>query len=96
MTEQSGNDTQVLVVGAGSTGLMMASELSRHGVSCRIVDKALAPSDKSKAVGVQARTLEVFEDMGVLKKVKKLSVQAIFLLPSAPYLLLALRNPETK
>lgn len=68
MTEQFGNETQVLIVGAGPTGLTMASELSRHGVSCRIVDKAPAPSDKSKALGVQSRTLEVFEDMGVVNE----------------------------
>jgi 2-polyprenyl-6-methoxyphenol hydroxylase-like FAD-dependent oxidoreductase len=48
----------VLVVGAGPVGLMLASELRRHGATCRIVDRAAQPTDKSKAVVVHARTLE--------------------------------------
>jgi 3-(3-hydroxy-phenyl)propionate hydroxylase len=53
----------VLVVGAGPTGLSMAAELARHGVQCRVIDKALAPSDRSKAIVLQARTLEVLSLM---------------------------------
>ena len=68
MGEQLHDGADVLVVGAGPTGLVMASELARRGVSCRIVDTAPAPSDKSKALVVQARTLEVFEDMGVVEE----------------------------
>jgi 2-polyprenyl-6-methoxyphenol hydroxylase-like FAD-dependent oxidoreductase len=48
----------VLVVGAGPVGLMMASELRRHGVTCRIIDRSPEATDKSKAVVVHARTLE--------------------------------------
>lgn len=55
----------VLVVGAGPTGLTLACELARHGVPVRIIDQAEAPSDKSKALAVHARTLETFETMGV-------------------------------
>jgi 2-polyprenyl-6-methoxyphenol hydroxylase-like FAD-dependent oxidoreductase len=54
----------VLVVGAGPTGLAMALELVRLGVRCRIIDKAPQPSRYSKALGVQARTLEYFERIG--------------------------------
>ncbi len=54
-----------LVVGAGPTGLTMACELRRYGLSCRIVDQADAPSGIPKAVGVQSRTLEVFDIMGL-------------------------------
>jgi 2-polyprenyl-6-methoxyphenol hydroxylase-like FAD-dependent oxidoreductase len=57
----------VLVVGAGPTGLTMASELMRYGVSCRIIDKLPSPSPFSKALGIQVRTLETFEDMGVIE-----------------------------
>jgi 3-(3-hydroxy-phenyl)propionate hydroxylase len=53
----------VLVVGAGPTGLSMAAELARHGVQCRVIDKAQAPSEKSKAIVLQARTLEVLSLM---------------------------------
>ena len=55
----------VLVVGAGPTGLTMACELRRYGLSCRIVDQADAPSGIPKAVAVQPRTLEVFDIMGL-------------------------------
>ncbi len=49
----------VLVVGAGPTGMMLAGELLRHGVSVRVVDAAAAPATLSKAVGVHARSLEI-------------------------------------
>lgn len=55
-----------LVVGAGPVGLVMASELSRYGLSCRIVDQSEGPSIWSKAQVIHARTLEVLEDAGLL------------------------------
>ena len=55
----------VLVVGAGPTGLTLASELLRRGLSVRIVDKAAAPSPLSRALAVHARTLEIFADFGI-------------------------------
>jgi 2-polyprenyl-6-methoxyphenol hydroxylase-like FAD-dependent oxidoreductase len=55
----------ILVVGAGPTGLMTAGELARLGVPCRVIDKAAAPSQTSKALAVQARTLEYFERIGL-------------------------------
>ncbi|KWX67183.1 FAD-dependent oxidoreductase [Mycobacterium sp. NAZ190054] len=55
----------VLVVGAGPTGLTAALELSRLGVSVRIVDRAEAPSPESRALAVQARTLELLRVRGV-------------------------------
>lgn len=58
-----------LVVGAGPVGLTMASELRRHGLSCRIIDKLDGPSVWSKAQVVHARTLECFQDMGVVDAV---------------------------
>lgn len=65
MTEPS--EIPVLVVGAGPVGLTMAAELARQGVACRIVDHApAAPSAGSRAVAIQARTLEIFADMGVV------------------------------
>ncbi|MDY0883990.1 FAD-dependent monooxygenase [Dongia soli] len=55
---------QVLVVGAGPVGLTMAAELARYGVGLRIIDKAPQPTDKSKAVVVWSRTLEMLDGMG--------------------------------
>ena len=61
--------TPVLVVGAGPTGLTMAAELTRHGIPCRIIDKKSGVTDKTKALSVQSRTMEVFEDMGIIDEV---------------------------
>src|SRR5690242_5574943 len=56
----------VLVVGAGPTGLTLANELARHGVEPRIIDREPAPPITSRALVVQPRTLEIFDDMGVI------------------------------
>ena len=61
--------TKVLVVGAGPTGLTMAAELTRHGVPCRLIDKKSDVTDKTKALTLQSRTMEVFEDMGLIEEV---------------------------
>jgi 2-polyprenyl-6-methoxyphenol hydroxylase-like FAD-dependent oxidoreductase len=59
----------VLIVGGGPVGLSLACELLRHGVRCRIIDQNEAPQLWSKAAAVQARTLEVFENMGIIDAV---------------------------
>lgn len=58
--------TDVLVVGAGPVGLMMAAELRRHGASCRIIDRRVEPMNWVKALGVSQRTLEVWDDLGII------------------------------
>jgi 2-polyprenyl-6-methoxyphenol hydroxylase-like FAD-dependent oxidoreductase len=55
----------VLIVGAGPTGLSLAIELSRHGVPYRFVERAAVRSDKSRALAVQARSLELMRPWGV-------------------------------
>ncbi len=67
--------TQVLIAGAGPIGLTAAIELARRGIVCRIIDPLLEPPQYAKAVGVQPRTLEVFEGMGVLRRVLDAGVQ---------------------
>ena len=62
-------DTEVIVVGAGPVGLTAAVELARRGVRCRVIDALPEPPRYAKAVGVQPRTLEVFEGLGVLREV---------------------------
>ena len=62
-------DADVLVAGAGPTGLTLALELARRGVGVRIVDKADRFSVGSRGDGISPRTLEVFEDLGVLDEV---------------------------
>ncbi|WP_319434348.1 FAD-dependent monooxygenase [Mycobacterium sp. RTGN5] len=61
-------DVDVLVAGAGPIGLTAALELTRHGVHCRIVDPVVEPPLYAKAIGVQPRTLEIFEGMGLLHR----------------------------
>ena len=66
MVNDARPDLPVLLIGAGPTGLILAAELIRHGTTCRIVDKADGPTPLSKATTVQARSLEMLEDMGIL------------------------------
>ncbi|HKR07132.1 MAG TPA: FAD-dependent monooxygenase, partial [Bacteroidia bacterium] len=60
--------TKVLIIGAGPTGLMMACQLSRFGIDFIIIDKNPGPSEKSKALAVQARSLEIYGQMGIADK----------------------------
>ena len=58
-------ETDVLIVGAGPTGLSAATLLARYGVKFRIIDKNAAAAEKSRALGVQARTLELWDKLGL-------------------------------
>ena len=64
-TNTSSADCQVLVVGAGPTGLTLAAQLLSRGVQTRLVDKGAGPATQSRALGVHARTLEVLDTMGL-------------------------------
>lgn len=55
----------VLVVGAGPTGLMLASWLARAGVKALVIDDKPGPVNESRALGVQARTMETYDMMGL-------------------------------
>ena len=61
-------DTDVLVVGAGPTGLMLANQLGRRGVRARIVDRHAGPARETRALGVQARTLEIYARLGIVDR----------------------------
>jgi 2-polyprenyl-6-methoxyphenol hydroxylase-like FAD-dependent oxidoreductase len=60
-----------LIVGAGPTGLLLAAELARHGIKPRLIDKNPHPSKTSKALAVFARTLEVFDRLGIADEAVK-------------------------
>ncbi len=59
----------VLVVGAGPTGLTLACDLARRGVRCRIVERAPQVPTSSRGKGIQPRTMEVLADLGVAERV---------------------------
>jgi 2-polyprenyl-6-methoxyphenol hydroxylase-like FAD-dependent oxidoreductase len=65
MNASSSRDTDVLIVGAGPTGLVLALWLARLGVRVRIVDKTAEPGTTSRAIAVQARTLELYNQIGL-------------------------------
>jgi 2-polyprenyl-6-methoxyphenol hydroxylase-like FAD-dependent oxidoreductase len=66
ITEQH---TRVLISGAGPSGLMMAAQLLRYGIQPIIVDNKQGPTTQSKALAVQARSLEIYRQMGLIDKV---------------------------
>jgi len=67
----NGQHTDVLIVGAGPSGLMMAAQLLRYGIQPVIIDSRQGPTDQSKALAVQARSLEIYRQMGIVDKALK-------------------------
>ena len=61
-------DTGVLIVGAGPTGLMLANQLVRRGINPLIIDRHAGPSLETRALGVQARTLEIYSQLGIVDR----------------------------
>src|SRR6478672_9596092 len=61
--------TDVLIIGAGPTGLVLALWLTRLGVKVRIIDKAGEPGTTSRALAVQARTLELYRQLDLTEAV---------------------------
>ncbi|HSY21667.1 MAG TPA: FAD-dependent monooxygenase [Polyangiaceae bacterium] len=70
-------EPQVLIVGAGPTGLVLALWLTRLGVAVRIVDRATGPGQTSRALAVQARTLEFYSQVGLAEAVVADGVRAV-------------------
>ncbi|BBX46307.1 NAD(P)/FAD-dependent oxidoreductase [Mycobacterium cookii] len=64
-------DTDVLVVGAGPTGLTLAASLLRHGAEVMVVDRLVEGANTSRAAAVNARTLEVLEHLDVSRRMVK-------------------------
>lgn len=102
----------MLVTGAGPVGLTVGSELRRHGVDCRVVDRLENPPQYAKAVGIQPRTLEVWEDMGLVREILDAAIEMrgqimfvnseevgrieLSLPPDVPYAFMGLPQYETE
>jgi NADPH-dependent dioxygenase len=63
------DDIDVLVVGAGPVGLMAAGELLRHGARVRLIEALPGPTETSRALATHGRTLEVYDQIGVLDQI---------------------------
>src|SRR5713101_2874251 len=68
-------DRLVLIIGAGPTGLVLALWLTKLGVRVRIVDKTAEPGTTSRAVAVQARTLEFYRQADLADAVVEAGVK---------------------
>src|SRR6478735_5287726 len=64
------NTEEVLVVGAGPVGLVAACQLARLGVHVRVIDALRQRTTQSRAVGIQARSLEMLASLGVLPRLE--------------------------
>jgi 2-polyprenyl-6-methoxyphenol hydroxylase-like FAD-dependent oxidoreductase len=60
------HDTDILIVGAGPTGLMLANQLARRGLKPLIIDRHSGPAQQTRAMAVQARTMEIYARMGLI------------------------------
>ena len=60
-----GAETDVLIVGAGPTGLMLANQLGRRGLRTLIIERHDGPAQQSRAMAVHARTLEIYQKLGI-------------------------------
>ena len=79
---------QVLICGAGAAGLTLAVDLARRGVSFRLIEKMDGPFRGSRGKGIQPRTQEIFEDLGIIDRIVAAGARA----QSA----LALKKPERR
>jgi 2-polyprenyl-6-methoxyphenol hydroxylase-like FAD-dependent oxidoreductase len=62
-------DSSVIIVGAGPTGLTLALDLARREIPFRLIDAAPKPFQGSRGKGIQPRTLEIFDDLGVIDSI---------------------------
>ena len=68
--------TEALIVGAGPTGLMLACQLARRGVMPLLIDRHAGPARETRALGVQARTMEIYARLGVVDRALALGKRA--------------------
>jgi 2-polyprenyl-6-methoxyphenol hydroxylase-like FAD-dependent oxidoreductase len=55
----------VIIIGAGPTGLMAANQLARFGINFLIIDSKEGPTDQSRAIVITARSMEIYQQLGI-------------------------------
>jgi len=84
-------DTEVLIVGAGPTGLTLAIDLGRRGVRCALLEQKDQPAFLPKMERVNARSMEIYRRMGLVEKVRAAGLRADC--PMDVYIVLSLTEP---
>ena len=87
----STNNTDVLIVGAGPTGLTLAIDLGRRGIRCTIVEQKEAPAFLPKMERANARTMEIYRRMGLAERIRAAGLRADCRMDV--YVILALNRP---
>ena len=84
-------DTDVLIVGAGPTGLTLAIDLGRRGINCILIEQKDAPAFLPKMERINARTMEIYRRMGLAEKIRAAGLPADC--PMDVYIVLAMNEP---
>src|SRR5271155_665313 len=66
----------VIVVGAGPVGLVAGCELARRGIRVRVIDTLAQPTEQSRAIAVHARSLDMFDRMGIVDEILSTGIKA--------------------
>src|SRR6516162_4526212 len=84
-------DSDVLIVGAGPTGLTLAIDLGKRGVRCTLIEQKEKPAFLPKMERINARSMEIFRRLGLTQKIRGAGLRPH--VPMAVYVMLALNEP---
>ncbi len=84
-------NSEVLIVGAGPTGLTLAIDLGRRGVRCTLIEQKERPAFLPKMERINARSMEIYRRMGLVEKIRGAGLRADC--PMDVYIILALTEP---
>jgi 2-polyprenyl-6-methoxyphenol hydroxylase-like FAD-dependent oxidoreductase len=84
-------DTDVLIVGAGPTGLTLAIDLGRRGIGCTVIEQKDEPAFLPKMERINARTMEIYRRMGLAPQIRAAGLRADC--PMDVYIVLAMNEP---
>lgn len=66
---ETAHQTEVIIIGAGPTGLMLANQLNRFQIDFIILDSKSGPTVESRAIAITSRSLEIYQQLGLVDKV---------------------------